>query len=825
LIASGLPGANAAARATAGEPGPPVVAVGLLSAAALAYEVLLVRIFAIVHWHHSVETAISLALLGFGASGTFLSLAGARLRRHATAVFVVNAVLFAVAAVACVQLAQRVAFDPLAVAWRRGEIVHLAALFLLLAVPLFAAANCIGIALYRWGREIPRIYAYDLVGAGIGAALLLFGLWLASPEGLLLVIAAAGCVAALVAAAPHGPVARRLAMALVAIAVVGVLLLPETAIRPAPYKDLARALAAGDTAIVAASGGPAGSLAVVRNDAAPFRYAPGLSLQSLAVPPRQLAVYRDGDLVGALPDPAARGADAAFQRDRLSALAHLLAPAARTAVLNAGSGDAVRQALALGATRVVAIEPDPQLVALVCPGAGEGGAAARPDCDPDRVQWITQSARAYVAGPPAAFDLVRLDVHPDLSGLDAMAIDFDLTAEAMRAYLAQLAPGGLLAVSGPVRYPPSLSLRLLAGARDALAASGVAEPAMQVAMLRGWRDFLLLVSSGPIGAEREAVIRGFAARLGFDLVWLPTLDGDEVNRYHRLASPDYHLGARAVFATPPVDRAGRGELAVVPATDDRPYAYRFSDLGEALRSLLRPGTAGEGPAGSDIDVGLVLGVAVALIAVAAALILIVVPLLFVRRRSTAGPPRLRVRVLGYFAAIGIAFLLIEIAWIQRLQLFLGHPVHATTLVLAAFLVFAGLGSLFAQGIVRTQRALRLAIAAIALLGLGYLWVLPMLLSLTAPLPLAARAALALLLMAPVAFAMGMPFPLALRHVEADAPGLVPWAWAINGSMSVISAATAPLLAMQIGASGMVLVATAAYVTTLWSSPAAMGGGP
>ena len=72
-----------------------LAAIGLMSASALAYEILLMRIFAIVHWHHLVAIAISLALLGYGASGTFLALMGARLKRHYATAFIGNALLFA----------------------------------------------------------------------------------------------------------------------------------------------------------------------------------------------------------------------------------------------------------------------------------------------------------------------------------------------------------------------------------------------------------------------------------------------------------------------------------------------------------------------------------------------------------------------------------------------------------------------------------------------------------------------------------------------------------------------------------------------------------
>src|SRR5512134_1275448 len=92
---------------------PPLGAVALLSATALAYEVLLTRLFAIIQWHHFAYMIISLALLGYGASGAFLTLLAARLQTRFARFFIINAALFALAAVGVFLIAQRLPFNPL----------------------------------------------------------------------------------------------------------------------------------------------------------------------------------------------------------------------------------------------------------------------------------------------------------------------------------------------------------------------------------------------------------------------------------------------------------------------------------------------------------------------------------------------------------------------------------------------------------------------------------------------------------------------------------------------------------------------------------------
>jgi hypothetical protein len=205
-------------------------------------------------------------------------------------------------------------------------------------------------------------------------------------------------------------------------------------------------------------------------------------------------------------------------------------------------------------------------------------------------------------------------------------------------------------------------------------------------------------------------------------------------------------------------------------------------------------------------------------AVLASLLLIAAPLAWATRRAAADrrpAAGSRRRVLAYFTAIGFAFMFVEIAFIQKLVLFLGHPLYAVAVVLFAFLLFAGLGSIAsrhwsagarARG-VRAGVSVVLAIAASALLDLVLLaWLFRHAMAL----PDAMRIAIAAALVAPLAFFMGMPFPTGLAWVEASDPRLVPWAWGINGCASVVGAVLATLLAIHVGFTAVVAAALALY---------------
>src|SRR5215211_3573303 len=148
--------------------GAPVVAVALISATALAYEILLMRLFSISLWHHFAYMIISLALLGYGASGALLTLMQGMVQRHFAGLFCASAAAFGLSAAGCFVLAQRVPFNPLEILWDPYQPAYLLAIYLLLLLPFFCAGACVCMALAHFRGMQPRIYSFDILGAGAG---------------------------------------------------------------------------------------------------------------------------------------------------------------------------------------------------------------------------------------------------------------------------------------------------------------------------------------------------------------------------------------------------------------------------------------------------------------------------------------------------------------------------------------------------------------------------------------------------------------------------------------------------------------------------------
>ena len=785
---------------------PLYLSVALVSAAALAYEVLLTRLLAIVHWHHFAYFVISLALLGFGASGAFLSTCGSWFTARFRGAFVANAVLFGAGAPLCFAAVQEMPFNALEITWSAAQWGWLALMFLCLSIPFFGAANCIALSFLEHRERIGAIYASDLAGAGLGAAAVVGWLFLATPERVLQGLAALG----LAAAAPVGwGGGRGLRAVSAGLVLAGALLVASPTwldLAPSQFKALSQALQVDGGRVLATRTSPLGVLTVLENRRVPIRHAPGLSLATTADIAPQVGVFTDAEHLRVITRFDGTFGPLRYLSETTSALPYRTVRPERVLVVGAGGGDAVLQALSGGATEVHAVEVDSEMVALVRDDFADfsGNLYADP-----RVRVHVAEARDLVRASNERYDLIQIaglgSAGASAAGLHAASESYLYTVEAVRAFLARLRPGGVLALSHWVRVPPRDGVKLFATLLAALEERGETEPGRRLAWVRGWNTGTLMVKHGAWSVAEVGAIRDFARSHSFDLVHYPGIAREEANRFNRLDRPWFFDAATALLGAEAERFMGRYKFRIEPARDDRPYFSHFvkwAHLPELL-GLQRRGGIGLIELAYPV---LVVTLAVSLLAGA---LLILAPLALLPARPPLSPGA--TGIFGYFLCIGFAFLALEIAFIQKTMLVLGAPVYAVSVVLATFLVSAGVGSLAVHrygGARIPVRAVSIGIAGLC--GL-YLWILPPLVPAAAALPLGARTLLVAVLMFPLGALMGMLFPAGLRSLSKAAPRWIPWAWGINGCASVSGAVLGTLLAMHFGFSVVVLVAAGAYL--------------
>jgi predicted membrane-bound spermidine synthase len=776
-----------------------LLAIALISAGAIGYEILLMRLYSIVQWHHFAFMIISIALLGYGASGTFLVFARAWLVARFFAAWRVCALLFGVSAYGGFALAQRLAFNPLEITWEPEQLLLLGATYALLLVPFFFAATCIGLAFSRFGERIAGVYAADLGGAGLGAiAAVLLMMVLPAELGLIAVLAS-GPLAAAAARIDRG------SLLLVGVALLCVLV-PQSWITPqlSEYKGLRVALLAPGARIVAERHSPIGRITVVESPRVPFRVAPGLSLTSPHVPGEQLGLFIDGEG----PQPITR-----FTGD-LSTVAYLdhtteAAPYharsfERVLVLNAGTGAPVLLARYHHVQHVDAVEPNPSLADLMRGAFASyaGHIYSAP------VTLHDTDIRTFVASTSNDYDLINLPLSASRGGsiMSGISETYAYTNEALRRYLARLAPSGMVAITREAKNPPRDALKLIATAIDALAAYGVADPKQHLVLIHSWQTFTLLIKNGPFHERELAGLKTFMAARSFDAGYYPGMRREEANRYNVLDAPYYYDGATALLGGERRRFMANYKFDLAPATDNRPFFdnfFRWSSLPEQL-SL-------HSAAGFPLaERGYLILLATLAQAAVIALVLIVSPLALLRSQGTS---YVRWRTLAYFFALGLAFLFIEMAFIQRFTLFLGQPIYAVSIVLASFLVFAGLGAAISGWVsnVLGRGAVIAVVGGIVVLAIAFEAVIvPGMFDIFLQGAPALKAAATAMVIAPLAFLMGMPFPIGLARLAEQRPEQVPWAWGINGCASVLSPVLASLFAIHWGFDAVILLAVGLY---------------
>ncbi len=779
---------------------PTCVGLALLSAAALAFEITLTRLFSVTQWYHFAFLAVSVALLGYGASGTALSLVPRWTHPPTDRRTSILALLFAVAVIGAYLSLNYLPFDSYRIAWERIQLLYLILYYLALTVPFLCAGMATGLLLAAYPDMGSQIYAANLLGSALGGLLPLLALPLAG-EGAVLILSALGLLAALIFQVPRlmrsrlVPIRiRHFAFSLLLLAggvalVVFALHLPRPfTLRISPYKSLSQVLRFPDAEVTRQDWNAFSRVDLVRSSA--IRSAPGLSLSCPGELPREDGLFVDGDsLSPVLIDPS----DVQEFTECLPvALPYQLREGGRALVLEARGGLDIWVALSQGAASVVSVESNPRVVQ-----------AAGQVYQDDRVLVELEEGRSYARRSVERFDVVHLALHdgyqPVTSGAYGLGERYDLTVEAFEDYLARLRPAGLLVVERWLQLPPSELLRAGAAAIEALRRQGVEDPAGQLVVLRSWQLGIILVKNGGFSGQELAAIRDFSRAHELDLVALPDLREAETNQRNVLQEPVYYLAFRKLLADPDALYATH-EFDVRPPADDRPFFFHYFKWSQAEAVFEQLGKTWQPWGGSGYFV------LIALLAVAAVLssVLILLPIALSKRWTAEKGPRMR--VLLYFGSLGLAFLFVEIPLMQRFILFLGQPVYSFAAVAATVLFFSGLGSLLSP-----RLSTRWVIPLLAVAILLYPLILPLLFRVLLGLSWTVRLFATVLMLAPLGFLMGMPFPRGLSWLQERAPHLIPWGWAVNGCTSVLASVLAAMVALSAGFTWVLAAAALTYI--------------
>lgn len=776
--------------------------VGLVSVAVIAFQLVIMQVLSIAHWHHFAYLVISMALLGFGAAGTVLVLVRDTLTRHYQAALPLLLLGCAVTMAGAVWLSGLVGeFDVFLLFLERRQTGMLLFSYLVYCLPFFLAGLAITLVFCVETQRIGALYCANMLGSGCGAALVIALLWLVPVENLPALLACLPLLAAWLTGAGRGRFYGALPVA--ATVVAASLLLPATP-SPSQYKPLSGTLQLPDAEVIHRSHSPYGRLEVVRAPAQ--RFAPSLSLRYQGEPPVADIMFVNGEYFGTLPWQGTPNGEHVLDYST-RALPYRVRSPSRVLVLDAATGVDAGHALHHDARSVTATEANRQALALLTSNAPEWnqGLHLQP-----RVQLYNNTARAFLASADRGRDGTRYDaiVLPPIgafggtAGVDALQEKFHLTGEALQAMWQLLGEQGMIVATVWLEQPPRASLRLLASARQLLDDAGIREPLDHLLAVRSWGTLTLLISKSPFSEQERTAARDFSAALGFDPLIMAGLQNGERTRYNLSDDHQFFTHVDLITSGDPQPLYRSYPFDIRPVSDDRPYFSRFLQWQTLAEVADRHGVE----ALPYMELGTVLGVLSLLQVSAIAVVLVLLPLFRVGWRGA----RRRWTFL-YFAGTGIGFLFFEIVLIQQLVLYLGNPVYSTALVLATLLIASALGSLASGRLPAGQRqVMAVGLGVAALIALCAL-LLSDLVAATMGLPVAVKLLIASAVLALPAFFMGMLFPLGLRRLAAGDGSHIPWACGIDSCLSVTATALATLVAVDAGFTTVIIMAAAAYV--------------
>jgi hypothetical protein len=765
--------------------------IAAVSAALLMTELALTRIFSVTMYYHFAFLAISIALFGLSASSVFVYVTRERLE-HASTRELLAAAALAHAAATIVALACLVRIR-VGLNYTPANLGLMLAIYSLAALPFFSGGTVIALAFARLSDRINVVYAADLLGAAAGCLILIpLVNWLGAP-GVVLMAAAFSAAAAVVFTPP--PSRRRMgAIAALLFAIPAA----AQALGLAPFDVSDTKGHQGDT-VLFSKWNSFSRVAVYDRSHGDWSLSPRFTGR------RGETLFMDIDSAASTPILRGTGnaADEEYLKHELTSLAyHMVAGRGgfNALVIGPGGGRDLVSALLFGARQVDGVEINPIIVNDVMLDRFReysGGIYAHP-----RVRVHVDDGRSFVRRSAERYDVIQASLVDTWAATAAGAYTLTenslYTSEAFGEYLDHLTDAGYLTISRWVFD----GLRLVSLAQDACAARGL-DPAMHLAIVRHDRVATFLLKKTAFTPAEVARLERVTRELGFTVLYAPGLHaplaidepvemqstGTSAADYRRLIlAPDRD----AFYAAYPLD--------IVPTTDDRPFFFHTTRLKDQFQVAF----------GRAMLFGNGLSALLTLMGISGALVVVFIvgPLALDGGLPAAGWGGW----LGYFAALGAGFMLIEVALLQQFVLLLGHPVYSLTVTLFALLLGTGLGSLFSRRVPfeGVRRFALLAIGCIVATGIVAIAVVPAVIDAAIAWPLAARIVLAAAVMVPVGVLLGVPLPSGMRILSDRVPALIPWGWGMNGAFSVVGATLAIFIAMNWGFSTTLLVGSVVY---------------
>jgi hypothetical protein len=779
-----------------------------ISSATLSLQISLTRFFSVSQQYHFAFLVVSIAFLGYGSAGSFLSIFKRLFQVDREKFLTLTAVLFSLSILSSFLIGNAIPFDVIRMSWDDKQIGYVIIYYVILSIPFLFAGIILSFAISRAAGIVNTIYFFDLAGAATGTILAVFVFLPRGDKGVFLILSSLVLLAAWLFS-PRSPIGLRLLIFFLLAAETGLFIAGPSwlSFRISDFKALPVALRYPQARPLFTKWNAISRVDII--DSPAVRYAPGLSLLYDRELPSQLGLSVDGGELNAIThmenpkDPAL-----AFLSFLPSSLPYFFLDRPRVLILEPRGGLDVLAAVHYGASHIDVIENNPLIADIIFRDLASFSGRIYLK---ENVHTVSSTSRSALAREDEVFDLIVFSLSDVFgssgTGQSGIGENYLYTEESIRDTLNRLSDKGIASTTMYLLPPPRQEIRLLATWIEALRKISD-HPERHLIVLRTWGTLSVFAKKSPYTSQEIIALKEFSEKRLFDLVHYPGIKPEEANIHNRFAEPLYFDITRRLLS-----EGGRREFyqdylfRVDPVPDDRPFFAYFFKLSKIKATFLTLGRKWQPFLQGEF---LILFLFVQ--AVGTAFILIIVPALILRKRDLAKNPN-RQKIFLYFGLIGMSFMFVEITLIQKFILFLGHPLYSTALIIFSLLFSSGLGSLLSKKLLgrKLRRNVVFALLLSAVLILSYSQLLPVLFRNSIGLGLYPKMLIAFILIFPLGFLMGFPFPTGIRLLDRTDRQIIPWAWATNAFSSVVNSIAALMIAFWGGYGSVLILAAAGYL--------------
>lgn len=766
----------------------------VVSSIVISSQISLIQFFAYQQWYHFASIIISMAMIGFGVSGLLIPTIQKKFNDPSLLLDIIQ-VFASISFLVSLYINQKIlgSFDSFLIFFDLMEAFKFFMIIISFTINFTLFALVIGLIFSNFPHLIGKLYSWNLLGSAFGGLSVIILLWFFLPQQILLLNGLLISLTILfrIIKYPVKSITIKL-MLIISILLNTIFFISPFEFYPSQFKTISRIKNLPDFKEEYQKNSPYGL--IEKASSTLFKYSPGLSLNYTGEIPEINYILLNGEIAGY----ELKNYDKmnfSFLKNSTLFLPYFLREYKNVLILNALGGIEIFRCLNGYVNNIIITELNPVLMEII--KSQFSGASS------NKFKFFKIDPRIFLVSTQQKFDLIYCPAIEPVgltSGLFAVQEKFLLTKESFQRIYDCLNSGGYFTISCFLDNPPRSFLKVLNLLSSIQIKSSENSLKMQLIAISNWNVITFILKKGEFNSNEINAIKNFCDLNQFDFLINPVskklniefnsiFDNQTLEMVNSLIKRDRKKSNEYLFniSTP---------------SDDKPYFSNFFKLKNFRNYLeqisLRTLTYSE------------LGYFLIWISFFLITMLAVLMLTF-GFYQTQIKVRLKYGILFYFGLIGIAYMLIELSLIQKFTLIFSADVLAISFVITILLISSGLGSLFSKKLMSFGSIRIIIFIVIFFYGLLLIIVFKTCIEFLMSQNLIMKFLFLGLLIFPLGMVMGMPFPVGISLFADKDKNSVPFAWAVNGSFSVIGSLGSILLLINIGYAKTFLIALTLYL--------------